>query len=350
MTDAGTTPQNPDAGTLTGRSTVSTDWSFHGLQALVLRNEHLTVVVLPGLGGKVWEIHDQLTGRQLLWHHPRLTVQPVPFGAGYDDVFHGGWDELFPNDVPETIDGEPYPDHGETWTLPWAWTVVDDGSTGPAAVRLEVATPISACRLTKTYTLEPGARSLRMDVVVANEGPADLPFMWKQHLALTVDDAARIDLPAGRMRIDDFGSPRAGGPGVEYDWPVLVDEQGEHDMRPTLPVTSRRAEFQQAMQLHAGWCALTHADGSGIGIAFDPEVFRSCWLFASYGGWRNLQVAILEPCTGYPLSVNDGVAAGTHRTLAAGSRIATTLRMVVFDGLSAVSAIHPDGRVEGTPR
>lgn len=330
-------------------SSVSTDWSFRGLQALVMRNAHLTVVVLPELGGKVWEVHDHRCGRQLLWHHPRLAVRPVPFGSTYDDVFHGGWDELFPNDIPETIAGEPYPDHGETWAVPWRWTVADDGSTGPAAVRLEVETTVSSCRLAKTYTLEPGVRSLRMDVELSNTSGADLPFMWKQHLALAVDEPARIDLPAGRVRIDEFGSPRAGGPGVEYDWPVLVDDTGEHDMRRTLPATSRRAEFQQALDLKDGWCALTHADGSGIGMVFDREVFRSCWTFASYGGWRNLQVAILEPCTGYPLSVTEGVAAGTHQVLPDGATISTSLRLVSYHGLAGVTAIHPDGTVEGEP-
>jgi hypothetical protein len=172
--------------------------------------------------------------------------------------------------------------------------------------------------------------------------------MWKQHLAMNVDEPARIDLPAGRVLLGDFGSPRAGAAGDSYTWPFLSNEDGGSvDMRQTLPRSSRTSEFQYATELSAGWCALTHADGTGLGLSFDPDVFRSVWTFASYGGWRDLQVAILEPCTGYPISVMEGVAAGTHQVLPAGSSISTTLTASVFSGLTGVSSVLPDGTVIG---
>jgi hypothetical protein len=101
--------------------TVSADWSFRGLQALVLDNGLVRVVILPELGGKIWELRDLTTGRQFLWQNPRIQPTKVQFAAGYDDQFFGGWDELFPNDVPEALRGEEFPDHGETWTLAWQW-------------------------------------------------------------------------------------------------------------------------------------------------------------------------------------------------------------------------------------
>jgi hypothetical protein len=118
-------------------------------------------------------------------------------------------------------------------------------------------------------------------------------------------------------------------------------------MRPTLAPASGACEFYYVTGLDAGWCALTYGDGSGVGLAFDREVYPSCWVFASYGGWRDLQVAVLEPCTGYPVSVNDGIEAGTHRVLRAGERISTSMTLALFDGLSAVTRVDHDGRVEG---
>lgn len=325
---------------------VSSDWSYRGLQAIVLDNGRLRIVVLPELGGKVWELHDLASGRQLLWHHPRLTPRPVPFASGYDDVFFGGWDELFPNDVPEVVADEPYPDHGEIWTLPWSWSV--ESSSDAVSVTLSVSTPISTCTLTKKITLGKGDTHLRVSSSVTNLGGSDLPFMWKQHLAMNVDSPARIDMPAGDVLLGDFGSPRAGAAGEAYAWPYLVDGVGvAHDMRHTLPQSSGASEFQYATALSAGWCALTQADGTGLGLAFDPEVFRSVWTFASYGGWRGLQVAILEPCTGYPISLADGIATGTHQVLPAGSTISTSLTAAVFSGLSGVSSVSPNGTVMG---
>jgi hypothetical protein len=324
----------------------STDWTFRGLQTLILDNGLVRVVVLPELGGKIWELQDLTSGRQFLWQNPRVQPAKVPFAAGYDDVFFGGWDELFPNDVPEVIDGEAYPDHGETWTLPWRWDIVRDGDS--VSVHLEVMTPISACVLRKTLTLDAGERHLRVTEDIENLGARDLPFMWKQHLALAVDDVARIDLPAVDVLLGDFGNPRAGSAGQVYQWPYLTGEGAPtHDMRLTLPRESRRSEFQYATTLSAGWCSLTHRDGNGLALKFDPQVFRSCWTFASYGGWRDLQVAILEPCTGYPISVVEGHAAGTHQVLPAGGSVSTQMVAVVFDGLSSVTGVTDDMQVTG---
>lgn len=308
---------------------VDTSWSLRGLQAVVLRNEHLTAVVLPELGGKVWEVHDRLSGRQLLWHHPRLGPGRVPFGSTYDDVFHGGWDELFPNDVPEVLAGEAYPDHGELWASAWEWRTDAPGPDGVASVTLRLATPISACTFAKTISLAPGARELTVAVDLVNGSGTDLPFLWKQHLALAVSAGARVDLGAGEMLIGDFGTPRAGAAGATYTWPELVVEGVAHDMRPVLPHESRVCEFQYATTVHEGWCELAHADGTTVRLSFDPGVFASCWLFSSYGGWRDLDVAVLEPCTGHPISVVDGVAQGTHRVLRAGEQLSTSMTLAV---------------------
>jgi len=331
------------------KPTVTHDWSYRGLQALILDNGLVRVVVLPELGGKIWELHDLVNARQHLWQHPRLPASRVPFGSTFDDVFHGGWDDLFPNDVPENLAGELYPDHGELWALAWDWTA--SGSADEVWIDLTVSTPISACTMVKRLTLRAGERALRITQTLSNESSRDLPYKWTQHLALSVDEPARIDLPALSVYVEDFGNLRAGEPGQTYTWPILVDADGtEHDMRRTLPQSSERAEFQYATALSDGWCALTHPDGTGIALAFDPDVFPSCWMFASYGGWRDLQVAILEPCTGYPVSVNDGVAAGTHRVLASGQQIETTMTAVLFDGLTEVTGVSRDGLVSGVSR
>ncbi len=326
---------------------VSTDWSFNGVQALVLENDRLRVVVLPELGGKIWQVTNLRAGRDLLWQNPRLKPGPVGFGSSYDDQFFGGWDELFPNDVPEEIAGEPFPDHGELWATPWTWRVDEDG---PERIRItmSLATPISACRITKTLTLVAGEPRLRLSWRIANQSGRDVPYLWKQHVAVPVGEPAVLTMGARSMYVEGFGNPRAGGEGSRYEWPHLVDDAGtSHDMRPTLPPDSRVAEFQYATELEDGWCAVTYADGSGIGLVFDKSVFRSCWTFASYGGWRAHEVLVLEPCTGYPVSVSDGLSAGTHQVLPAGGALETELVMVAYEAMSDVTGIDSDGAPRG---
>lgn len=46
-------------------------------------------------------------------------------GSTYDPNFYGGIDELFPNDIPEHINGVDSPDHGEIWTIPFEYSIHD---------------------------------------------------------------------------------------------------------------------------------------------------------------------------------------------------------------------------------
>src|SRR5680860_1402593 len=96
-------------------------WQLYGLQTLVLENRLLRITVLPELGGKIWSIVSKPHDWEMLWRHPRMTPRPAHYGATYDNWFCGGWDEVFPNDCPVDIAGEPYPDHGEIWSLPANW-------------------------------------------------------------------------------------------------------------------------------------------------------------------------------------------------------------------------------------
>jgi len=328
-------------------ATVDTDWTYRGFQAVVLENEALRAVVLPGLGAKLWQLTHKPTGTDLLWQHPRIKPRPVAFGASYDDHFFGGWDELFPNDVPETLGGEAMPDHGELWTLPWEFETRQ--GDGEAEVVLRAETPVSACRMEKRILLRSGEAKLRFTHRLTNLGARPLPFLWKLHAAMRVNADSRLDVAAGRVYIEDFGPPRTGETKKSYDWPFAIGADGEaHDMRRCLPPSAGVNEFQYATELTAGWCALTDTStGIGMGLAFDAEVFRSCWFFATYGGWRQLQTIVLEPCTGYPISVNDGVEAGTHRTIGAGETIATEVVATVYTGLQAVETIDRDGNASG---
>ncbi|MCA0295634.1 MAG: hypothetical protein LCH96_10060 [Actinobacteria bacterium] len=318
-----------------------------GLAEVVLSNEHLRVVLLPELGGRVWEITHLASGRQLLWHHPDLPPAPVALGAVYDDSFIGGWDELFPNDEPETLAGTAFPDHGEAWSVPWRWTVLEAG----AAVRLELVAPLSGSRLVRTFRLAPGSAALDLEVELTNGTGRELPMLHKQHLAADLRPGSRIDLPAARVEIGGFGTPRAGGYDDVFDWPLLDTADGPADFAATPP--DGTAELLFADRLDAGWVACTGPDGVGIGLCYDTDAYPACWIFASWAGWQDLRVAVLEPCTGVGLSVAAGVAAGRHRVLAPGETFRARLSAVAYAGLAEVRGISGHGsacRVEGVAR
>ncbi len=297
---------------------VSTDWAFRGQPAVVLENAKLRLVLLPGVGGKIVSLVDKDADEELIWLNPRLPVRSVPFGSGYDDNFAGGWDELYPTDEPEELAGEQLPDHGELWTLPWsASTGVAEGT---AWVEITARTPITSSAVSKRITLGTGA-SVTSDYRLTNTGRTDQPFLWKSHVAVVLRADTQVDLGATEVLVHEFGAPRGRPTPDTVGWPWLDADGVRHDLR-TLPDTSTRgvSEFLIATAMDRGACGVTHPTArTGLQLSWDLADLPSCWLFASYGGgWRGLHTLVLEPCTGYPLSVAEGVAAGTHQVLGAG--------------------------------
>ena len=99
---------------------VSSDWTYRGLRVVTLENRFLRLTILPEAGAKIWQITYKPFDADLLWNNPRIGPSRIPPNSRYDDVWCGGWDELFPNDEVAVIEGESYPDHGELWTGDWA--------------------------------------------------------------------------------------------------------------------------------------------------------------------------------------------------------------------------------------
>lgn len=298
---------------------VSTEWSIAGQPAVILANAAVRVVALPGLGGKILSIIDKRVDTELLWRNPRVAVRPAAFGSSYDDQFLGGWDELYPNDMAEDLAGEPVPDHGELWAVPWKASV---GSTRTEAwLELAVTGAITGTEVVKRLRLGEGPE-ISVDYRITNPGRVDQPFLWKSHVAVALHPDTVVDMAACQVLVDEFGSPRARPDSGAFTWPYLEVDDTRHDLR-QLPDTSTRgvSEFLLATSMDRGECSVVHpTEGTGLRLTWDRQVLPSCWLFASYGGgWRGLDVLVLEPCTGFPLSVNAGVQARTHQTMPAGA-------------------------------
>lgn len=324
---------------------VSTDWSYHGLNAIVLENRMLRIIVLPQAGGKIWQITYKPLDKNLLWNNPRIAPARLPMNARYDDVWSGGWDELFPNDEFAMIDGENYPDHGELWT--GQWTAEAFSQDDQASVRLRIITPISSIEVEKTIRLRKGHARIEFDHRFTNRGQADFPFLWKLHPAMAVSPKSRIDFPSMKVRLEPAFPGTLAGAREPADWPTVTTPEGVVDLRRVTPEQARQLYFFYGTEMKGNWCALTDtAAGLSCALQFDSAIFPCCWLFATYGGWRNYNVAVLEPCTGYPLNFEAMKAAGRHRTLAPGDSLQTHVRFLVQEGLRSVGSIDASGNIQ----
>ena len=329
----------------TGTVSIDTNWTYRGFRAILLENSRLRAVVLPELGAKLWSLVDKAADREALWHSPRLPPRPAHFGAAYDDWFCGGWDELFPNDAPATVGGDSYPDHGELWSMPFEWDVAASGSE--VTLRMRRAGVVSATLVEKRITLRAGEPLLRFGHRIRNDGPQALDFLWKLHPALRITPASRIDLPARTVLVDEGFRDRLGAETARFTWPHAPAGGGAVDMRRVPPPDAATCDFYYAVELDAGWCALTDtAARAGFGLAFDPAVFRSVWVFGAYGGWRGLYTTILEPCTDYPYRLEEAVARGTASRLAPGAALETEVTAVLYRGVDEVRGITADGEIQ----
>lgn len=316
----------------------------HGLRAITLENELLRVQILPEAGAKIWQIVYLPLDTPLLWNNPDIAPAAHPLHACYDDVWSGGWDELFPNDEEALIAGQRYPDHGEFWTA--RWDAEPFTSAHEVGVALHLRTPLSAITVEKTITLRRNEAQLRFSHRLKNHTGAPFPFLWKLHPAMRVTTSHRIDMPAMQgVREPAFPGTLAEAP-IEFTWPHITRAGKPVDLRRVPHPDEQELYFFYGTELQDGWCAITDtAQRFACGLRFDPEIFCSCWLFATYGGWRGYNVAVLEPCTGYPIQFSEMQAAGHARVLPPGETLATEVLFCVQEGLESVGAIGKDGRM-----
>jgi hypothetical protein len=76
---------------------------------------------------------------------------------------------------------------------------------------------------------------------------------------------------------------------------------------------------------------------------FPPQIFTSCWLFASFGGWRNHRVAVLEPSTACPFEIEKAIERGSVARLAARASLEARVTLRVQTGLAGVSGLSAEG-------
>jgi galactose mutarotase-like enzyme len=325
-------------------ATVRSSRPLHSLCTIVLENELLRVVVLPEAGARIWQITYKPLGIDLLWNNPGILPSIQPLHANYDENWSGGWDDLFPNDEAGLLAGMQVPDHGELWT--GSWEAVRQEMDGAAKLDLRFRTPITRFLAERSLFLRADSGVLEVSYRLTNEGSQALPFLWKLHPAFAVSADHRIDFPPMTVvREMDFQGTLEGAPST-FAWPYASKDSGVVDLRNVPDVSSRALHFFYGTGYEQGWCGVTNRRTRlAAALRFDPQVFSSCWLFGTHGGWNDLNVAVLEPATGYPFRIQSMIDAARARTLSPGESLATSVLFSVQEGLTSIGGVADDGNV-----
>jgi len=313
---------------VTAHRLLDTAYVRDGVPGLAFDGDLLRLTVFPEAGAKILDLVHKPSGFDLLWKNPRVPLRRTYPGAAFDDVWCGGWDELFPTDPPCALDGNTHHDHGDLWFGPWDWSVEqDDGEEATLYLRrFAVSLP---CLMEKWISLRRDSIAVEFRHRLTNLGTQPVSFLWNLHVAHAIEPGSRIFLPTGSIGVEPGYEGRAGADAGELSWPL--DEHVPGDLSVVPGPEAGLTEWLFARDLREGRCAVTHPSaGVGLELAFDREVFRTVWLWGVFGGWRGHYLLLTEPCTSPPGSLADNVARGTAATLAAGGVLETNVVATVL--------------------
>lgn len=309
---------------------VHTGAKVHSLSAIRLENDWLALSILPDVGAKIYDLIWKPSGRNLLWHNPRILPQPYPVDANFDNYWCGGWDDGFPTCDACDHKGENYPNLGELRSV--RWKPLSTNNQGSEVVaRLEAFGPISPVRAEKTVTLSGSGPVVKVRYEIENVGPAPLDFIWGTHPALAPTRHMILRIPARTGIVSLSSDAKLGVPGQKYTWPTLETPGGKTDMCYTRGIDANIFCGHYATDLDAGWYAAEDAEtGEGFLLTFPRDICPYLWLWLVYGGWRGYHHVIVEPWTSYPVNLAEAVKAGTSRVLEPGAKFDVEVKATVY--------------------
>jgi hypothetical protein len=289
-----------------------------------LSNGRIRLSVDPTRGGTITELVDDASGDQWFLNVPERRRGFPDNHPAYDDVWAGGFEELFPNDAPGKFDERELPDHGELWS--GAFETLE---ASPARLRLRRTCTSVPAVIEKTIQLDAVSAAADISYKLTNRGAAPLWHLFKLHAAMRVEAADRLLLPGGVVSAVEpgFGTLSTHGP---WEWPVAVERGKSVDLSTVRDVADRFKEFVYVSELPSGACGIRRTrTGHSFHIEYPQDVFPFCWLFITYGGWREYNTVVLEPCTNMPKDLEAARLAGSCAVLAAGEVKDFSIRIIV---------------------
>lgn len=281
------------------------------MEAIELRNEVLSMRLLPECGGKIESLRSVMTGREWLWSNPYLPLRHPVYGESYvENLDTGGWDEIFPSVKPcrlslESGETLAIPDHGELVSLPWK---VEERAVGLA--RLSCEGRAWPYRFERRIELTEEGFTARYEL--ENRHPRlALPWLWCAHPLMALEPGMTVSwrAPDG-VAMDSFRIPDCAAAGFQ---------------------PSAKKRFVTG----AASVSLASPDGrEAFTLAYDAEDIPALAFWANFLGWTGARTPPLfnlgiEPASGPWDALDAALAAGAgaHRLLRGGETCSWKLNL-----------------------
>lgn len=293
--------------------------NFKGLNAVVMENKWLKLVVLPELGAKIASLIYKPQNFEVFFQPTDGCFRLSAYGAAFADFDTAGADEMYP-----TIDACKYPcgyyeglqlpDHGELWSVPWRMKATGNRLCFKTRGR------VLPYEFKRAMYLHDGC--VQMEYQIVNTGDKPLYGVWAFHGLVACDESTQIILPEITTVVNVHESAKLGSAGTLYNFPETVDKSGAtFRLDGIKPRTANDTEKLYVNgKVKTGQAALTLNNNRLLYQLMFPEnkvPYLGIWI--NQGGFKGEYNCALEPASGFYDSPEIAYKLGSIEPLAPGT-------------------------------
>ncbi len=246
-------------------------------QAITLRNAYLEVVILPELGGRIYQMRYLPTGQPLLYNN--RVVKPTRWGPQEQ----GWW--LAVGGIEFVL---PVEEHGYLTALPWEATVARSAD-GSATVSLRILEQTRQLDTRVEITLRPCEAAVRLRTTLQNQSQQPQAFQYWVNAMLSpgghgVGPELRFTLPTDVVLVHSSGDSSLPPEGSVMPWPWVAGRDlsrygnwqnwlGVFAPQLSAPFVAAYDEAAQIGMVHAFTPAMPGAKLFGFGRDFDDSIY-----------------------------------------------------------------------------
>ncbi len=277
----------------------------------LLENDYLIIELsTAGNGLSVLSIYNKRTGKEWIYtDRDKLKIR-TPEGT-YDNQYYGGCEFIFPNDMPEMVEGLQYQDHGLLWTTEFTTSGLQAAKN---SLSYEFAGYLKEWKVKAHITIELSKYSpvLTLTISFKNESSKPYPYLLRLHPSFAVCNQSKLYLNGRTIHFDgaagaDFCSFKPDQ--MLQSYPFIQTDKGQFSVE-NLPSTDITELFCHIDQQEGGFFI---KDGKEqLKASYKREDFP---YLTVYYIRTNQSVAMLEPDTGRRADLTKQIDLKENRTI-----------------------------------
>lgn len=254
-----------------------------GFAIHTLRNEHLSLSVVPELGGRIVSLHHHGDKREWLdgWEpeNARRLWQPAD-PAVFETSPGAGIDECLPTVLPCSIGERHFPDHGELWSRS---AILDQSALSLGELNCSWLLHTLPLAFSRRSSLD--GETIRLRYRLSNLAEDPTPFLWAWHPLFTIQegDSLHFDRTVTRCHSATDGS---------LPWPEALPGQ---DLSRADTGSSEPAAAKVFLGPLAEGRVVITGSSSRLSLSWPASQFPWAGVWITRGAWKGLHHWAIEP-------------------------------------------------------